>query len=102
MKNIKSCPKLCKSSYAPHSMKRSVSADALPQVYELYQSFTVSKASLQSIPCMVNTMASYDDNKMLEIGACLATPPDVKCQEDDAETIVQIQPQRRKQDNDAE
>lgn len=105
MKSVQSCPKLCKpSSLHARAMKRSISVESLPSLYEMYQTLSASKASLQAIPCVVTNAVispSDEEDRMRQFGACLATPPDVKCQYDDdllVESVRISRLQKRKQD----
>jgi hypothetical protein len=100
MKSVKSSPQLSKlkSGITTPPMKRNISADSLAELAEMYQSFTVSKASLESLPCVVSAATTKyldNENKIAQLGACLATPPDVSCSYDE-EIPFEIKTVRRR------
>ena len=94
MHSVRSSPNLCRKNSTPtitptndKKMKKSVSADALADMATEYlQTFAFSRASLEALPCI---MASVDINRSLDseeemkhLGICLATPPDISCDEE--------------------
>lgn len=92
-----------------NGMKRSVSADAISDIAAYYQSFTASHASVNSIPCIVRTIVdskinkSYSEEDLTKnLGVCLASPPDVKIQEDENTNGSTVIERRRRQKGDSE
>lgn len=86
-----------------NGMKRSVSADAISDIAAYYQSFTASHASVNSIPCIIKSIAdskmnkSYsEDDLTKDMGVCLASPPDVKIQDDESTSNTTLIERRRR------
>jgi len=82
-----------------------VSTDSLSELAMVYQNLSMSQASLESIPCIFKSISdsklnkTFDEEELkMNIGICLASPPDIRCdtEEGNEKPDVRIIHRRRK------